>query len=165
MESQVMLKLQLDANAVSTLFPAGSEMFLHLQQSVLQETTKRALKGLSQAEIQDLVRENSKKVSAEVNKELKEIYKESYGGWNADVSLSSRAKDEIRKEVNEAFRDTIVQKIAEIKSYYETDASKAFKAMVSKCIEEEIWKQISESGFLKEQLSLIIKEKLKGVLG
>jgi anionic cell wall polymer biosynthesis LytR-Cps2A-Psr (LCP) family protein len=138
------IQLKINTNALMTLFPEGSSARLKLQQAVLQEVSKRVLKGVSESEIKETLKSISSSISTEVKKELLATYGKETGYPVSYVELSSGFKTQIKSQVQNEIGN-IIDKI--IKDDYpvpiESKVTKALNTNIVSKVENAIDKELN----------------------
>lgn len=157
-----MIKIQLDANALTALFPVGSESFLALQQACLTEASKRAIRAMSRIELEATLKDLSFKLGKEIKDELIREFGPRYQDYRAgpeQVSLSDNIRAAIRKSVEEQITKVLNTQmeyftIHSIKRKVDELAGKVISDKLNEIIDSE----------LDEQIKTKLREKLKTLL-
>lgn len=157
-----MIKIQLDTNALASLFPPGTEAFLQLQQSCLTEVSRRAIRAMSRLELESLLKDMSFKMGKEIRDELIREFGPQYQTYRAgpsSVTLTENIKSAIKKEVEEEISKAIATQIEyysvhTMKRKVDELAAKIISDKLNQIIEDELDDKIKEK--LREKLRNLI---------
>lgn len=144
------IQLKLDANAMASLFPEGSEVRLELQQTVIGEVVRRLVDKYTttlRAEVDGHIR----KISDEARKAFSdELERQGIGRDWSKLTLSKESKALIAEAAREAYRSEVSAAIAQVEK-------PAIESM------ERQLKSNLDNG-LRFRLDAMAKEALRGAL-
>lgn len=150
------ISLRLDPKALEALFPEGTQARLDLQQSVLNEVSKRVIKGITQQQLLTLLTPIVEEVKKEI---VGELFFKDNKFFGSSLTLTTQQKDilknffkvQLENHINEFLRDEVQDKLDSIN----------IKRIISEA-QKELEKEVISK--FNNNLCKSLEDKLKGIL-
>ena len=159
-----MLEIKLDANALMSMFPVGSESYLKLQQAVLTEASRRIIKGVHSDQLTPIVRSVCNQVSGLVKSEMMADYAKVIDGhYSNQVILKPEfietIKAEIRTRINLVIHDGVKEHTSNMESRVQAYVDVRMGSVIRNAVIIAVEKEIEElRGTIQDRVRSIVSE-------